>query len=282
MSSTSSDPDRSGPGAEPPRAGALRILVVDDQALNCELTRISLAGRGHSVAIAGNGAEALSILKDQAFDLIVMDVMMPVMDGLEATRLIRESTDLAVPPGVPIIAMTAHALKGDHERFLAAGMDAYLAKPVELAALHRTIFSVVPVAAGKGARSAPQAASPVPPGPPAAGRERAIELLGGDHALLARMELIYLRDTGADLQALAAAVAAGDLDSARRLAHQLKGTSATIGADHASRLARETEAAAKAGEGGLLAARAAELAGVVRRVLDGIVEAFAKTGYSRT
>ncbi len=202
---------------------------------------------------------------------------MPVMDGLEATRRIRESGDLAVPPDVPIVAMTAYAMKGDKERFLAAGMNAYLAKPVDLGELNRTIVRLAPhrsEPAAPPSRAEPEAA-------PAAGRERALALFGGDRALLARMELIYLRDAGVDLAGLRAAVDAGDLDTARRLAHQLKGISATVGADEAADRAREAEAAAKAGDAGLLGVRASALAAAVRRTQQAIVEAFANTGYPR-
>ncbi|HET6840237.1 MAG TPA: two-component regulator propeller domain-containing protein [Candidatus Angelobacter sp.] len=107
----------------------LRILLVEDNRVNQVLVTRILEKEGHDVSVAGNGLEALAILKDNGFDLALMDIEMPEMDGLEATRAIRE---MPSPGGkhLTIIAMTAHAMTGDQEKFLAAGMDAYIAKPI--------------------------------------------------------------------------------------------------------------------------------------------------------
>ena len=107
----------------------LKILVVEDNLVNQILANELLRERGHAVVQARDGKEALHTLRNETFDLVLMDVLMPVMDGEEATRRIRNGE--AGDPGVPIVALTAHALKGDREKFLAAGMDAYLAKPIK-------------------------------------------------------------------------------------------------------------------------------------------------------
>jgi len=110
----------------------LRILLVEDEAISALAGQRMLEKSGHRAAIANNGQEALMRLIDQDFDLILMDVQMPVMGGLEATRMIRETPHMGAKSRIPIIAMTAYAMAGDKEKFLAAGMDDYVSKPVEM------------------------------------------------------------------------------------------------------------------------------------------------------
>jgi signal transduction histidine kinase/CheY-like chemotaxis protein len=115
----------------------LRILVAEDNAVNQKLALRLLEKQGHSVVVAGDGKQALILLEQQAFDLILMDVQMPNMDGLEAAAAIRENEKGRTH--IPIVAVTAHAMKGDRERCLAAGMDAYISKPIRVAELNDTI-----------------------------------------------------------------------------------------------------------------------------------------------
>jgi PAS domain S-box-containing protein len=110
----------------------LRILLAEDEAINQLAMRTLLEKAGHRVTIAQNGQEVLDLVRKEDFDCVLMDVQMPVMSGVEATRLIRSSPDLAVIKDIPIIALTAHAMSGDRESFLQAGMDDYLSKPVSL------------------------------------------------------------------------------------------------------------------------------------------------------
>jgi two-component system, sensor histidine kinase and response regulator len=112
----------------PPRR-TLRILVAEDSLPSQKLILYALGQRGHKVEVAGNGTEALDLIQRQDFDLVLMDVQMPIIDGLEATVAIRKLDD-AKKAKLPIIAMTAHAYKSDQERCLAAGMDAYISKPL--------------------------------------------------------------------------------------------------------------------------------------------------------
>jgi CheY-like chemotaxis protein len=120
---TANDPAREN------RGPALQILLTEDNIVNQRVALRILEKAGHSVVIAGNGREALHALERQPFDLVLMDVQMPEMDGLEAAALIRQN-EKGTGRHVPIIAMTAHAMTGDQERCLAAGMDAYIAKPI--------------------------------------------------------------------------------------------------------------------------------------------------------
>ena len=107
----------------------LRVLLAEDNAVNQRLAVRLLEKRGHRVTVAGNGREALEALEKESFDLVFMDVQMPEMDGLEATAAIREKEKTS-GGHQPIIALTAHAMKGDREKCLAGGMDGYLAKPI--------------------------------------------------------------------------------------------------------------------------------------------------------
>lgn len=120
-----------------------KILVVDDNAVNLKYMDIFLRKHGFDVRLVGNGLEALDAVMEENFDIVLMDIAMPQMDGLEATRWIRDSTSFCVPHDVPIIAMTAHALKGDREAFLAAGMNEYVGKPINPENLLWVIFNVL-------------------------------------------------------------------------------------------------------------------------------------------
>ena len=131
-----------GPTKHRPSGGGLNILLAEDHPVNRELVVTLLSQEGHRVATAHNGAQALGLATQQKFDLILMDVQMPELDGLEVTRLIREGEKLA-GQHVPIIALTARAMKGDRELCLAAGMDGYVSKPIRDQELFATIEELV-------------------------------------------------------------------------------------------------------------------------------------------
>jgi CheY-like chemotaxis protein len=120
-----------------------RILLAEDNAINQTLAVRLLEKRGYIVCVAGNGKLALAALEKESMDLVLMDVQMPEMDGFEATAIIR-AREMRSGAHLPIIAMTAHAMKGDEERCLTAGMDRYVAKPIDVAELFATIDSVLP------------------------------------------------------------------------------------------------------------------------------------------
>jgi CheY-like chemotaxis protein len=122
-------PAKSAPSQAAPPRRALRILLAEDSLPNQKMILYALGQRGHQVEAAGNGAETLELIQRHDFDLVLMDVQMPIMDGLEATAAIRKLEN-PKKSRLPIIAMTAHAYKSDQERCLAAGMDAYISKPV--------------------------------------------------------------------------------------------------------------------------------------------------------
>jgi CheY-like chemotaxis protein len=129
------------------------VLLAEDNRVNQRLVQKVLAKRGHEVAVAADGLEAMRLWREGGFDLVLMDVEMPGLDGLEATRRIRELEG----PGsgrTPIVGMTAHAMAGDRERCLEAGMDGYLAKPFDVEELVETVegYSGITPAGGNGSR----------------------------------------------------------------------------------------------------------------------------------
>src|SRR5207247_7753400 len=141
------------PGIRP-----LHVLLAEDNPINQTLAARMLGRQGHTVVVAGNGVEALEALRGERFDVVLMDVQMPEMDGFEATATIR-AEEQATGRRIPILAMTAHAMPGDEARCLAAGMDGYLAKPVRPEALAGALARFV------GAPAGSPPASPVEPGP---------------------------------------------------------------------------------------------------------------------
>jgi CheY-like chemotaxis protein len=135
--------DESRPGK------ALRVLLAEDDRVSMVTGKRMLEKLGYTVTTATNGMEALQLLAEQDIDLILMDIQMPVMDGVEATRAIRKSKALGRKACIPIIAMTAYAMTGDREKFLGAGMNDYIAKPVDKAVLQEVIERVMTIRAGK-------------------------------------------------------------------------------------------------------------------------------------
>ena len=139
------------PGESPPSPPAqtmspcgLRVLLVEDNVTNQVVALKMLQEQGHTVAVAGNGREALATLARQTFDLVLMDVQMPEMDGLEATAALR-AQERATGGHLPVIALTAHAMTGDRERCLAAGVDDYVPKPIQPAELRKAIADILPL-----------------------------------------------------------------------------------------------------------------------------------------
>jgi len=213
----------------------LRILVAEDNAINQKVAVRTLEKQGHRVVVAETGTEALDALDAQSFDLILMDVQMPEMDGLEATARLRER-EKATGRHLPVIAMTAHAMKGDRERCLAAGMDGYVSKPVQGNELIRAIDAVV-----EG--PPPAKPEPAPNGKHGAGfdREAALARLEGDEELLRELVGIFLEDCPRLLQGMREALAQGDATALSRLAHKLKGSAGYLEAAEVCAAAQRLE-----------------------------------------
>jgi signal transduction histidine kinase/CheY-like chemotaxis protein len=209
----------------------LRILVAEDNAVNQAVIIRVLQKMGHDPVLAQNGKEALALISAEKFDLVFMDVQMPEMDGLVATAAIRESEKNS-KTHLPIFAMTAHAMKGDRERCLEAGMDGYIAKPVRFSDIEQTLAgvtkeSVTPAKPEKEAASWNQA--------------EALDRIGGDKELLQELCHIFLEESPKLLGKLQQAIAAGDSDGVMRAAHSLKGEASYLGAGGTSQAARQLE-----------------------------------------
>lgn len=223
----------------------LRILLVEDTPANQKVVKIVLARRGHVVDIAFDGQQAVELQQQQNYDLILMDVQMPVMDGFKATTLIRareKQTDLRVP----IVAMTAHAMKGDRERCLAAGMDAYVSKPLNMPRLIEVVESLGGRSelADEGATGLvaeadcrPQSASDGT----AFNYSRALQRLGNCQELFQDMVTFFYEGYPTLLESAHNAWQAGDARGVERAAHTLKGLVAGFSSDQVLAAARRVE-----------------------------------------
>ncbi|HEX5447103.1 MAG TPA: PAS domain-containing protein, partial [Pirellulales bacterium] len=203
-------------GAAPAACRSLRILVAEDNVVNQKLVVHLLEKRGHCVLVAGNGREAVEIVERQPLDLVLMDVQMPEMGGFEATAAIRQSEQTR-GGRLPIVAMTAHAMKGDRERCLEAGMDAYVGKPIQARALWEVIQSLVARDEAGGSPSSGGANDD-------SGMQSAIDQLAGDQELLQELVRVFLEQWPDWRRQLSDAAATADLTTLRRLGHTLKGS----------------------------------------------------------
>ena len=243
LAALSTQPEETGPLDLPardslrepsPAALGFRILVAEDNPVNQRLVTQILEKRGNTVGVAANGREALSLLESQTFDLVLMDVQMQEMDGLETTAAIRQK-EKVTGAHIPIIAMTAHAMKGDRERCLDAGMDGYVSKPIRL----QELFEVIQALAGR------PAAPIAPPGP----RETlnwsaALARLEGDNELLVEMAALFVVECPRMLSAIHEAIALRDAKMLERAAHALKGSVGNFAAPAALDAALALEKAA--------------------------------------
>ena len=230
----------------------LRLLLAEDNTVNQKLAVRLLENRGHSVVVACNGREALERISHESFDIVLMDVQMPEMDGFEATRRIRER-ERTTGDHVPIIAMTAHAMKGDRERCLQAGMDGYISKPLRPSELFESVESLA-VVDREGTR------------PSVAAFDEAIALrsVAGNRELLGEIIEAFQEECPRLTTELAAAIVRGDTAAAHHVAHTLKGALATLGASEGSELAQKLETLAHKGDCALDTTRSELLASLAR------------------
>jgi two-component system, sensor histidine kinase and response regulator len=230
------------------RRRSFRVLLAEDNATNQQVALRVLEKLGYRAEAVGNGKEAVRALEKNPYDLVLMDVQMPEMDGLEAARAIRSGQTRAPNPGIPIVAMTAHALKGDRKRCLEAGMDDYVSKPIDRGKLAAALEKWLPNDEGpallppRGER-----AEPAPKVLAVFDRTGFEDRLMGDVDLVAEIARGFLEDAPSKLAALAKAVQAGDAAEAARIAHALRGACGNVGAMAMSAAAAEIEAAGRAG-----------------------------------
>jgi two-component system sensor histidine kinase/response regulator len=229
-------------GAEPARrkgraaraARPLRVLVAEDNAINRTLVVRLLQKRGHRTTVARNGREALAALEREAFDVALMDVQMPELDGFETTAEIR-ARERTSGRHLPVVAMTAHAMKGDRERCLAAGMDGYVSKPID----GRKLYEVIErTASAQAVGHAGGAVVDV---------EALLRRAGGDRRLMRDMADLFLSDAPRMLDAVRDALAAGDAPALAHAAHALKGSVSNFATAEATETAQELERLARGG-----------------------------------
>jgi two-component system, sensor histidine kinase and response regulator len=209
----------------------LRILLAEDNAVNRELAVRILSKRGHIVTTAANGRRALEAFESRRFDVILMDMQMPEMDGIETTAAIR-AKERTTGEHIPIIALTAHARQGDRDRCIAAGMDGYVAKPMRAEELIRMTEKL--------ATNAGPIDTSGEPAPPAFDRKLAIERVDGDAALLADLAQVFLDECPRMVGAIQDAVKRRDAAAIERAAHSLKGSVSMFAAKDAIEAASET------------------------------------------
>jgi signal transduction histidine kinase/DNA-binding response OmpR family regulator len=228
------DPPAPKPAGDLP-ARRLRVLLAEDNPVNQRLAASLLERRGHRVAIAANGKEALAWLKRERFDVVLMDVQMPEMGGFEATAAIR-ALERDSGERLPIIAMTAHAMKGDRERCLNAGMDDYIPKPLDSRLLCATVERMA------------DGTAPAPSAPDSDAYKSLLARLGGDLRLLADISRMFIDDAPRHLREIRSAIDRRQAEALRTSAHGLKGAAANFAATDVVEAARRLEEMGRAAE----------------------------------
>jgi two-component system sensor histidine kinase/response regulator len=221
----------------------LKILVAEDSPVNVKLVVRLLEKRGHTAVTVGNGKEALEAYEKDKFDVILMDIQMPGMDGFEATAAIREK-EKTTGTHVPIVAMTAHAMKGDRDRCLEAGMDKYVSKPIRAGEMFETIESVV-----AGGKSGHGIASVMKGrGDDVISWDEAVKQMEGDVDLLKEIAEMFLEESPVLMDRMRQAAAEGDCKKLERAAHTIKGSVGNFAAKSAFKAAQNLEKIGRDGD----------------------------------
>ncbi len=219
------------------RRPELNVLVADDSPTNRMLALRLLEKRGHHAMAVENGLEAVAAVAKHDFDVVLMDLQMPELDGLGATKVIRESEE-PEQRRLPIVALTAHALESDRRRSLEGGMDAYVSKPFAADELYATIEQL---AAGR------ESAEPLTADEHSIDTAEALELVGGDPGFYVELAKAFLEECPALVNSILDALAGDDLEAVSRAAHRLKGSLGSIAAHDAHEAAAELDELARAG-----------------------------------
>ncbi len=235
--------------------GSRRLLLVEDNLVNQEVALGILESLGYPADVVGDGLAALSILSRNRYAAVLTDCNLPELDGYELTRLIRAPHTDVLEHAVPVIAMTAHALAGDREKCLMAGMDEYVSKPVNPRALEAVLDRLTGVDAStavpKAAAPAPEVVAPkIQPvaNSPTFDREEFLDRVMGNEDIAQRVADRFLTDMPAQLAALSCAMEGADAHSAHAIAHSIKGAAANVSAISLSRITAALETAARDGD----------------------------------
>ena len=216
------------------------ILLVEDNPINQMVAKQFLERMNLRVMTAKNGIEALSLVEKQSFAMVLMDIQMPDMDGNETTRRLRTHPQELVR-GLPIIAMTAHALKGEKEKALKMGMNDYITKPIDVAELRATVAKWLPVDGRLVELDTPTTSPPSSADNSALDDKEAINRLAGDKNLYEQVLRIYLSEHADDSEKIRAYLRDGDLESAYRVAHTVRSVAGTIGAPTLAEISAQVE-----------------------------------------
>jgi len=207
----------------PDNVQSLRILLAEDGLVNQKVAVSLLEQRGHRVTVANNGREALAALDREAFDVVLMDVQMPTMDGFEATGIIRRKEEIS-DAHMPIIAMTAHAMKGDRERCLEAGMDGYIPKPIRAKNLYETVEGTI-----AGLRGSQAEGDGIKDEEETIDRNQVLELTGGSVETLKEVVELFSVECSKLMKRIRDAITNQDPSELQRAAHTLKGSVQVFG-----------------------------------------------------
>jgi len=229
------------------------LLLVEDNVVNQEVALGILENLGYPADVAPDGRIALELLAKHDYAAVLTDCQLPELDGYELARIIRDPASPNIRNhSVPVIAMTAHALAGDREKCLLAGMDDYISKPVRAAILEEMLDRYT---GDRAEGSLPPAQAPIPPAAPEAQSsvfepEQLMERLMGDEDLARRLVRRFLTDMPAQLAALSSAIGSQDRSTGLLLAHSIRGAAANVGGNSISRAASLIETAVREGDMG--------------------------------
>ncbi len=247
------------------------VLLVEDISINQQVMREYLERCRVSVVIAGNGREALERVRSHPFELVLMDIQMPEMDGYEATRAIRDDGRF---DDLPIIALTAHAMEGDREKCLAAGMNDYLSKPVEPERLLQLLKQWIKPGHRRSGRSGAierqerEAASALPVLLPGVALDRALGKMSDDESLLRELLLRFYDEYQPLADEVVQLLEDGEMEQARQLLHKLKGASSVLDAYRVYRACTDLGAVVR--EGRIDTALVAEFRDAMDEIMGGL------------
>ncbi|MCC6694414.1 MAG: response regulator [Candidatus Hydrogenedentes bacterium] len=244
-----------------------RILVAEDNLVSRKVTVRIIERLGYHADAVANGLEAVAALERIPYDLVLMDGQMPEMDGLEATAVIRRMEE-GSGRRTPVVALTAHAMEGDRERYLAAGMDEYLSKPVRPEALAEVVGRFLGEVSVSGSGHLPVRTSTRK----AFDRDSLLSRLDGDAELLEELLGLFFKDAGERLEGIRRAIAAGGAEAVATLAHTLKGSASNIEAQAMAEAAKQIEAGAATGDWEVVSRGFDALCGEFQRFRDSAVE----------
>jgi CheY-like chemotaxis protein/HPt (histidine-containing phosphotransfer) domain-containing protein/two-component sensor histidine kinase len=225
-----------------------KVLLVEDNEINQKVAVAILSKMNIKPDIAPNGAEAVRILEGKTYDLIFMDIQMPVMDGLEATRIIRDRNSKVLNHDVKIIAMTAHALKGDREKCISAGMDDYVSKPVKPKDLSEAISRQFATDKSSGQQMKNEKAEKETVNSIIFDVDSLMDRISGDKELFKELVTLFTEDTPKHFASMKSAFKNRDFEEIQHIAHSVKGSAGNFGASNMQKVAFSLEQAAKTGD----------------------------------